>query len=190
MHDIEPFFGWEKHYRPNDDDRSPFFEVEYNTMAYENTIYGYYIHPYWDYIESETLYLKVLWADYDQGYVIMEFLGEWNDTLHNDIMFLKRNVLDPMTREGINKFILIGEQVMNFHGTSEDDYYAEWFEDVEDGWIAALNFRDHVVQEWQRYYLDNYINFGGTLDILNWRTFTPQALAAHVNSLIMRRIGA
>lgn len=189
MHDIEPFLGWEKHYRPNDDERSPFFEAEYNIMAYENQIYGYYIHPFWDYIESETLYLKVLWADYDQGYVVMELLGEWNDTLHNDIMFLKRNVVDPMVAEGLKKFILIGEQVLNFHGSVDDDYYAEWFEDVEDGWIAALNFRDHVLQEWERYHLDNYINYGGTLEIDNWRTMTPMRLCQVVDGYIIRRLG-
>jgi hypothetical protein len=47
-------------------------------------------------------------------------------------MHFKRNVIDQMVGNGINQFILIGENVMNFHG-SDDCYYEEWFEDVEDG---------------------------------------------------------
>jgi len=44
-------------------------------------------------------------------------------------MHLKRNVIDVLVGERINKFILIGENVLNFHG-SDDSYYEEWFEDA------------------------------------------------------------
>ncbi len=27
--------------------------------------------------------MKVLFADYEHGYSIIEFIGEWNDALHN-----------------------------------------------------------------------------------------------------------
>jgi hypothetical protein len=30
---------------------------------------------------SETLYLKILYADYEAGYVVIEFIGEWNDAI-------------------------------------------------------------------------------------------------------------
>ncbi len=53
------------------------------------TIYNYYIHPQWDDFGSRTLYLKVLLADYDEQYVIIELFGEWNDAIENDIMNLK-----------------------------------------------------------------------------------------------------
>jgi hypothetical protein len=56
-------------------------------------------------------------------------LGEWNDCLQNDVMFLKREVIDPMLQEGINRFVLVCENVLNFHG-SDDSYYEEWFEDI------------------------------------------------------------
>ncbi|SDM97832.1 hypothetical protein [Siphonobacter aquaeclarae] len=190
MQDIEPFYGWEKQYTAADDSRSPFYGREYNFQEYENAIYGYYIHPNWDEIGSETLYCKILFTDYDQHYTIIELLGEWNDTLHNDIMFFKRNVVDPLVGEGINQFILIGENVLNFHGTTEDDYYAEWFEEVEDGWIVALNFRDFVEAEFTKYHLDYYINYGGTLEeIPNWRTLKPNVLYEVVRRLIQRRLG-
>ena len=187
MQEIEPFYNWEKYYQSADDEQSPFYQREYNLNAYENTIYGYYIHPLWDEIGSETLYVKVLFADYDQHFVVIELFGEWNDTLHNDIMYLKRNVIDEFVAAGINQFILIGENILNFHG-SDDEYYAEWFEDVEDGWIAAVCFRDHVEDEWKRFHLDYYLNFGGTLHLKGWRTMQPHPFYELVKNLMVRRL--
>lgn len=187
MQDIEPFYSWEYYYNSAEDERSPFYGATYNFDLYTNQIYGYYIHPAWDFIGSETLYLKILFADYDAGFVILEFLGEWNDTLHNDVMHLKRNVLDHLLGEGIRKFILIGENVLNFHG-SDDSYYEEWFEELEDGWIAAINFREHVISEWKKFNLDSYINYGGALEIDNWRTMLPQVLYEQVNKIITHRL--
>ncbi len=188
MQDIEPFYNWLDIYNASNDEKSPFYGREYNLNQYENNIYGYYIHPDWDEIESETLYIKILYVCYQQNYAIIEMFGEWNDTLHNDIMHFKRNVIDVLLQNNINKYILIGENVLNFHG-GEDDYYAEWFEEIEDGWIAACSFKDFVEREFDKYNLDNYINFGGTLQIKNWRTSRPQQLFELVNALIMRRIG-
>lgn len=187
MQEIEPFYNWEKYYQSNKDPESPHFEVEHIIAEYTNSIYGYYIHPLWDYIGSETLWIKILFVDYKLNYAIIEFFGEWNDALHNDVMHLKRNIIDLMTATGINKFILIGENVFNFHG-SDDCYYEEWFEDIEDGWIAALNFRYFVTDEWKKYMIDSYINYGGNLDIENWRTMTPIQLFNAVNELIGRRL--
>ena len=39
-------------------------------------------------------YLKVLYADYDKNFIVLEFIGEWNDCIYNDVMQLKRNVID------------------------------------------------------------------------------------------------
>lgn len=187
MHTIEPFYNWIEQYSAAEDPRSPLFGAENNLMAYTHNIYGYYIHPQWDDIDSETLFLKILFADYDLGYCIIEFIGEWNDTLHNDIMQLKRNIIDPLLQEGIKQFILIGENVFNFHG-SDDSYYEEWFEDVEEGWITAICFPDFVLNEMKNYNLDYYINFGGTLENINWRTLEPQVLYQRIDSLIQKRL--
>jgi hypothetical protein len=187
MQDIEPFYNWEIYYNATDDERSPFFGRDYNLNEYTRDIYGYYIHPLWDEIGSETLYVKILFADYQRRFVVIEMFGEWNDTLHNDIMHFKRNVIDLLVRQGVNQFILVGENVLNFHG-SDDCYYEEWFEDVEDGWIAAVNFRDFVEVEWKKFHLDYYINFGGTLNIENWRTMSPIPFYETVKSLILRRL--
>lgn len=188
MHTIEPFYNWIEQYSATDDPRSPLYGAENNLMEFTNTIYGYYIHPQWDDIESETLFLKILFVDYDEGYAIIEFIGEWNDTLHNDIMMLKRNIIDSMVQEGISQFILIGENVFNFHG-SDDSYYEEWFEDVEDGWIAAICFQDFVLDEMKKFNLDYYINFGGSLENVNWRTLEPRMLYQQISNLVQKRIG-
>ncbi len=189
MHEIEPFYRWEQFYQTQEDPQSPFYGKQYNYQVYSDHIYDHYIAPGWDFFGSETLYIKILYVDYEQGFTIMEFLGEWNDAIHNDIMHLKRNIVDVMLPEGVDKYILIGENVMNFHG-SDDCYYEEWFEELEEtgGWIAALNFRDFVMEEWSRYNVDWYINYGGTLQLPRWRTMEPQFLFVMVNRLIQRRI--
>ena len=192
MHLIEPHYAWEGLYQASEDPRSPLFEAENDLDSYTNTIYGYYIHPQWDSLESRTLYLKILFADYEsEQLAIIELLGEWNDTLENDVMNLKRRIVDPLVAQGIRRFILIGENVFNFHG-SDDEYYAEWFEDVDDegGWIAALGFQEHVRREMSQYHVDSYVNFGGQLDTLAWRTFSPLQLGGVVDALIQRRLGA
>ncbi len=154
---------------------------------YLDSIYDRYIDPAWDFIGSETLYIKVLFVDYDTNICILEFLGEWNDALHNDVMHLKRNIVDHFIAKGILKFILIGEHVFNFHG-SDDCYYEEWFVDVENGWISAMNFVDHITQEWANFNVDQYINHGGDLNIPNWRTKKPSFIASYVNDIINKRI--
>lgn len=186
MHEIEPTYNWQKYYQAETDRKSPFYGRTYKN-AYENTIYGYYIDPQWDEIDSETLYCKILMVDYAARYAVIELFGEWNDTLHNDIMLLKRTVIDHLLEKGINQFILIGENILQFHG-GETDYYEEWFEEVEDGWIAAVSFRDFILDEFRRYRIDSYINFGGTLQIENWRTMKPTIFFELVKGLIMRRL--
>ena len=187
MHNIEPYYNWLEYYDSSTDENSHFYEKEYNYELYTETIYGYFIDPAWDYLGSETLYCKLLFIDYDTGNAIIELMGEWNDTLHNDIMHFKRNIIDHLTYLGINKFILIGENVYNFHG-SDDSYYEEWFEDVEDGWIVAINFHDHVIEELQQYNVDGFINLGGELQTINWRTLLPQNLYKVIDSLIIKRL--
>lgn len=187
MHNIEPYYNWLRYYDSSADELSPFFNKTYNHDLYSETIYGYYIDPAWDNIGSETLFIKILFADYANGYVVIEFIGEWNDAINNDIMTLKRNIIELLSQEGINKFILIGEHVLNFHG-SDDSYYEEWFEEVEDGWIAGVNFPDFIIDEMQRYRLDQYLNMGGTLQIEKWRTLHPDRFCELVNSLIQRRL--
>jgi hypothetical protein len=187
MQDIEPFYAWRELYIAADDELSPFYGREYSEFVYSNTIYNYYIHPQWDDFGSNTLYVKVLYADYENGYAILEFIGEWNDAINNDIMILKRDVIDPLLGNGIKKFILLGENVLNFHA-SDDCYYNEWFDDVEEGWVVALNFREHVRNEFEQNNIDFYLVFGGELNNMSWRTYNPMQLFQRVEEVIRHRL--
>ena len=189
MHFIEPFYNWRGYYIASEDENSPFYEREYSEFEFDKRIYNYLIHPQWDHFGSTTLFLKVLYSDYDAGYSIIEFIGEWNDAIENDIMVLKRDVIEPMMNNGIHKFILIGENVLNFH-SSDDCYYEEWFEEVEEGWIATINFHEHVVKEFIAANIDQYFVFGGELEEIEWRTYLPTNLFAKVESLVNKRIGS
>lgn len=171
-----------------EDPRSPFFERVYSEFEFTNQVYNYLIHPQWDDFGCETLYMKILFVDYDEKFCVIELLGEWNDALNNDIMILKRDIIEELQLSGINRFIIIGENVLNFH-YSDDSYYEEWFEEVEEGWIALINFQPHVLAEMKKARIDWYLNWGGQLDELPWRTYTPPQLLKVVDDLIRKRIG-
>lgn len=189
MHEIEPFYKWRDDYVAAEDERSPFYNTEYSEFYFDKQLYNFLIHPQWDDFGSSTLYIKVLFADYDRGYVIIELIGEWNDAINNDIMLLKREIIELMIDEGLNKFILIGENVLNFH-SSEDSYYEEWFQDIEEGWITGINFNPHVIEEFRGNNIDYYINFGGELDDLAWRTLKPLQFFKKVEGILTKRLGA
>ena len=187
MHSIEPFYNWRHLYVAAEDPISPFFGREYSEFEYENKIYNYFIHPQWDEIGSETLYIKILFVDYTESYAVLEFIGEWNDAINNDIMLLKREIIDELQKQGVNKYILIGENVLNFHA-SDDCYYEEWFDDIEDGWIAFINFRENVLKEFEAYNIDYYYVSGGELNEFNWRRFSPGQLFGNINKIISKRL--
>lgn len=187
MHDIEPYYRWRDDYIAAEDENSPFYNTEYSEFEFDKQVYNYLLHPQWDSFGSNTLYLKILFVDYDRGYCIIEFIGEWNDAISNDIMLMKRELFDVMVDQGINKFVLIGENVLNFH-YSDDSYYEEWFQEVEDGWIAGINFREHVIREFRDANIDYYVSFGGELDELNWRSLKPLQVFKKVEEQLLRRL--
>jgi len=185
MHEIEPYYRWRDKYIADKDSQSPFYGRVYSEFQYTKKIYNYFIHPQWDEFGSATLYTKLLFLDYEQGYAILEFIGEWNDALHNDIMYLKRNLIEALQDKGIYKFILICENVLNFHG-AEDDYYEEWGEEVRenDGWICFINTLTHVEEEMKESRLQYHINFGGVFNDINWRPHKPHLLYEVLEAII------
>lgn len=189
MHTLEPHYLWRNLYIASEDERSPFFEREYSEFEFTHAVYNYLIHPQWDFFGSATLYVKILYVDYAKAYAILEFIGEWNDLLYNDIMFLKREVIEILEQHGINKFILIGEYVMNYH-TSGDDYYQEWYEEIEDGWIAMINFRKHVLEEFIRGRIHHYLFMSHDFNNMNWRVMGPEKMYEKVESRIIKRLQA
>jgi hypothetical protein len=191
MHDIEPYHRWLEEYESPKDKRSPFYGRVYNEMYYTQKIYNYFIHPLWDDFGSQTLYMKILYADYEREFAIFEMLGEWNDCLQNDVMYLKRDVVDELIAQGIRKFIIICDNVLNFHG-SDDCYYEEWFDDIKDegGWICLLNLFQHVEEEMRETHLNYYVNFGGALNDVNWRVLSPKGVFKLVEKLMVRSLQA
>jgi hypothetical protein len=187
MHYIEPYYEWRIYYISSEDSLSPFYQRQYSEFEFQNAVYNYYIHPQWDSFGSPTLFIKVLYVDYEEAYAIIEMIGEWNDAIDNDIMVLKRDIIESMMMEGINKFILIGENVLNFH-YSDDCYYEEWFDEVEDGYIALVNFHDHVIREFERINIDHYFVMGGELEDIEWRTHSPYQFFKRVDNLVQKRL--
>ena len=120
--------------------------------------------------------------------MIIELLGEWNDAIENDIMRFKRDVIDEFLRNGITKFILITENVLNFH-SSDDSYYEEWREDVEDagGWIVSLNMPKQTQHDFLKARLDNYIEL---IHFLPWRTMKPDVLFNQIDNILLRRLSS
>ena len=187
MHAIEPYWNWRHLYMAEEDMSSPFYGREYSEFEFTERIYDHVIHPQWDSIGSSTLFIKILFCEYDEGYAIIELIGEWNDCLYNDIMHLKRNIIDQLVEEGINRFILIGENVLNFHA-SDDCYYEEWFDDIEEGWVALLNLQEHVLEEMEHNNIDHYFVLGGTINQMDWRVLLPHQLLSKVEGLVHKRI--
>ena len=189
MHEIEPYFQWRDYYIASSDKLSPFYGRRYSEFQFSNSIYNYYIHPQWDSFGSSTLYCKVLFAEYDKQFAIIELMGEWNDAVHNDIMELKRGLIDPMIEEGIRKFVLIGENILNFHG-SDDLYYEEWYDDIkdDDGWIICLNFRQHVIDEMRKLRIHYYLNMGDQFSDVLWRKVKPFYFHKMAEELIFKQL--
>ncbi len=188
MHAVEPYYHWRNLYISSEDDASPFYQQEYSEFFFENKVYNYLIHPQWDSMGSTTLFLKIIYVDYQSSFAIIEFIGEWNDAIENDIMTLKRDIIDEMIKMGITKYILIGENVLNFH-SSDDCYYEEWIEDIEDGWVSMLNIHPHVRVEMEEVGIDQYFVIGGEMDEIDWRTYLPQQLYDYVEKIVSTRFG-
>ena len=186
MHDIEPYYHWRHLYTAEADPRSIFYGRTYSEFEFSQTVYNYYIHPQWDEFGSKTLYLKILYADYDAKFAIIELIGEWNDCITNDIMYLKREIIEVMTMEGINKFILIGEYVYNFHN-GDRDYYEEWYEELADneGWAVMVNLHPAAQYDFLQKKLNRYIEL---MEITAWRTYKPDDFFQLIDDKISNRL--
>ncbi|RMG21532.1 MAG: hypothetical protein D6730_18115 [Bacteroidetes bacterium] len=181
LHHIEPFYGWLKLYSHQQDERSPFHEVEHNLFYYDRSVNRIPAHPLWDDIGSESLLVKILFADYFQGYAIIELFGEWNDLFDNDFKLLAENCLTYLIDHGIQKFILVCENVFHIYPDTED-YYQALQEELDEGWICVLRARPQVWQEMQAYHIAQYFYQSPLLDELPWRKLKPSQLYYLVES--------
>lgn len=172
MHQVEPHFGWLKHYENERDPHSPFRDVEHSEFYFDRQVYDYLAHPLWDTIESEGLLVKILYVHYEQGYAILELFGVWNDLLENDYRLFYENCLQYLIEAGVNRFIFIAENILNIY-VDQDDYYDAVLDELDGGWICLLRPRPHVLQEIAEYDLDQYFFHSPELDLLPWRTLKP-----------------
>lgn len=186
MHDIEPYYHWRDRYNTERDDQSPFYGRLYNEFTFTNKVYNYFIHPQWDDFGSQTLYAKVIYADYLEGCAMIELIGEWNDCIHNDIMYLKREVIDYMLAKDITKYVLFCSNVLNFHG-SDDSYYEEWGEEVreEGGWVVLINTLEHVYQEMQHTRLQYHVHLGPQYNDVQWRGKKPHQVYHAIDNVLL-----
>ena len=106
----------------------------------------------------------------------------------NDIMNIKREVADKFMAEGIYKFILIAENVLNFH-SGDKDYYEEWTEETgeQNGWVICINMPEQTQYDFRRAKLDRYI---GLMEQPDWRIYKPFHLFKLVSSLQERRLNS
>ncbi len=189
MHSIEPYFKWRNQYIASEDKLSPFFGAVYDEFKFTNKIYNYFIHPQWDSIGSPTLYAKLIFVAYEQEVAIIELIGEWNDLINNDIMWLKNELLNPLLSNGVRRFVLMCDNVLNFHG-EDDCYYEEWWDDIkeEDGWVAILNTREHVEDEMKKVGIQYYLHFGDKFADIEWQGTTPIPLIQSIDALVRGQI--
>ena len=88
--------------------------------------------------------------------------------------------------EGITKFILIAENVLNFHN-SDSDYYEELFEELSDvnGWIVCLNMPPQTQYDFKRAHLNRYVEL---MELDNWRTYKPFHLFKKIDAELTARL--
>ena len=186
MHEIEPYFQWRHMYMAEEDPRSIFFGRTYSEFEFSQTVYNYYIHPQWDEFGSKTLYLKILFVDYESRFAIIEMIGEWNDAIENDIMYLKREVADKLMHEGVTKFIFIAENVYNFH-SGDRDYYEEFYDELseEEGWAVLVNMQPGAQHDFLQRKLNRYIEL---MEIEAWRTYKPEDFFQLIDKKINDRL--
>ena len=187
MHSIEPHYNWRGFYVASEDEQSPFYGREYSEFEFIHSIYDHALHPQWDDFGSPTLFVKILFVNYDEGTAILEFIGEWNDAINNDIMHLKRNIIEELMAEGVHKFLLVGENILIYH-SSDDCYYEEWFDECEDGWIAMIGLQPHVSKDMSEQGIDQYFYMDPHIDSINWRTFNPDVLCQYIDQMIAKRL--
>lgn len=202
--DIEPYYGWLGYYDPELDGRSP-FAGEGQEGAEERYLYTFAANPRWESIGSESLLAKLLYVNYaappEGGFAIVELLGEWNDLFENDWRLLCDNCLDWLLAQGVNRFILICENVFHIY-LEGDDYYADFAERLADagegsgnntsgneGWVCLLRARPEVQAELTRTGIGAYFYWNSQFDGLRWRKLKPWELYALVAQSLTRLLG-
>jgi hypothetical protein len=98
----------------------------------------------------------------------------------NDFKLFTENCLLAFTAAGIDKFILICENVFNIY-LENDEYYNAFQDEIPDGWIALIRARDAVLEEITRYGLSGVFYWTKELDLMSWRKMKPDDIFEKIN---------
>jgi len=95
-------------------------------------------------------------------------------------------VLDKFMEEGIFKFILVAENVLNFHSDGKE-YYEELSEDVteKNGWVVCLNMPEQTQYDFNRAHLERFVEL---MELDNWRTYKPYHLFKKIDNELSLRL--
>jgi hypothetical protein len=101
-------------------------------------------------------------------------------------MELKREIFDLLYESKIYKYILIAENVLNFH-SSDKEYYQEWYEELSEvnGWAIALNMPEATQQDFKKKKLNYYIEL---MELPDWRVYKPYHLFKKIDDELMKRL--
>ena len=93
---------------------------------------------------------------------------------------------EKFMEQKIYKFILIGENVLNFHSDTRD-YYEELHEELidENGWIVCLNMPEQTQYDFRQAKLNRYLEL---MELENWRTYKPFHLFKKINNELNARL--
>lgn len=178
--EVEPYAGWLLFYDPSTDERAPLPAGPEGDLP-SRYIYTFAANPLWDSIDSESLLVKILYLHYQEGYAVVELLGEWNDLFENDFRLLCERLINPLMEEGVNRFVFICENVFNVY-IDATDYYEDLQDRLADeaGWICLLKARPNVQEGLAASQLDRYLLWDDQLDHLRWRKLKPWDLFAAI----------
>jgi len=97
-------------------------------------------------------------------------------------------VIDVFEANGINKFIFIAENVLNFH-SGDKDYYEELYEEVSDtrGWVVCLNMPEQTQYDFRRAKLDRIVEL---IELNDWRVYKPFHLFKKIDNELTLRLKA
>jgi hypothetical protein len=113
-------------------------------------------------------------------------IGEWNDAIENDIMALKRDIIDVMMSNGINKFILIAEMCSIFTVATKTITRNGYEENEESGgWVVVLNMSEAAQYDFQRRQLNRFIEL---INLPDWRIYKPYHLFKKIESTLNNRL--
>ena len=101
-------------------------------------------------------------------------------------MTLRREITDNLYKAGITKFILVAENVLNFH-SSDDSYYEEWKEQLQDdnGWVVIVDMPEQSKYDFKKARLTNYIEL---MELPQWRTLKPEFVFQLIDNEMIRRL--